>query len=718
MAGDMAGSYQHYLQQMLQRGFKRSGGSKKRPSVWVYTKKSPVFSKRIESFGGEREFYSSVSTGLNKTLDDKITEWEAHRQADVREWRDATHGTAVDSEKAATLVGLTGVRTKALRQVLQQVIGEMLPKFGEAFKDPAVLLNHIENSKEIGGLIISQMKQDLIGPHENPEEIASSLEFKAMARLLSYAVAEVGSHALSKALRDLDLVFKEMLDSGEFDIEAAHKSGLEQHLDDAKTRADLLELNWWIARNNTEIPWVLPDCAIVEVDKEDNHTQFMLRMKHDRQALILPLSHDSALIGTVTNDQDIDLSAFNENAAACSVEFYVASQQRPEFDAFAETIGTKLSEGLVETMDSTLNDLYSLAPQKEFAALPVLENVNFQAHQLEISEDELRELAQQIASYLWNAGQSFDLSLLENVVICRNVAAAYLEKRPGEEIDLADDDPKTMIWWIEAGQNSPEYTLLMNISAAQVLCEPDHESFDFIYNLFMQNLAQIHVRAIALGQSDYQELSQLYINENVGWRIRDIALRTACAFMETLYGCRIEEIDIDNIPILQERMIDALDIFLELKLPDTSDVTENNARALALSLALEDVMYNTARYAALCEHLAISITDSEHNVSVRKKLETVHLVEWMHRLDLDFQRLRVNFSHPLDPERIVAIQNHTERLLWGRSMIIVAHESGGQLKPFIDSAIHYESIRCELEARLGQILPENISALIARSQLS
>lgn len=710
----MAGSYQHYLQQMLQRGFRRPDGSKKRPSVWVYTKESPPFSKRIESFGGEHEFYSNVSTGLTKTLDDKITEWEAHRQADVRKWRTLPNGTRVESNKAAELVGLTGVRTKATRQAFQTLFGEMLPKFGQAFQDPDFVLNHIENNEDVSGQIIDLMTQQLANTQNNPEEVTSSLEFKAMTRLLTYVISEVSSHALSKSLRDLDLAFQEMLDSGKFDLVDAHKSALEKSLDEAAVRDDLLKLNWWIARNKYALPWILPDCAILELDENNNYTQFMLRTENDRQAVILPLSHDAALIGSVAEEQNVELSKFTDAAAACSVEFYVANQKLPELESTQKTIGTQLSDGVVSMMGSVLDDLYSMASSKEFASIPALKNVSFHTHDLQLSEEELCDLANQIAPFLWSLGESFDLSLIQRIVITSSVSKAYAERRPKEELNLSQDDCRHLVWWIENGETSLEYTLLMHISAVQVLCDPDHESFEYVYKLFAQNLAQIHVRAVACQQSDFDALVSLYVDEDVGWRIRDIALRASCAFMETLYGCRIEDASIDHLPQFQARLINALDQFESVELPNTSDVTQNNERVWGIAHAVEEVMYNTARYAAACEHLIVSVTDAEQNKCVRDKLEEHHLIEWMHRLDLDFQRLRVNFSHPLDPERMIAIQRHTERVLWGRSMIIVGHESGGYIRPFIDEGIHYESIRCELEKYFSQVIPADLSSLIVR----
>jgi len=104
----MAGDYQHYLQQMLQKGFKRPESSKKHPTVWEYRKSEPPQTpRRIAKLGAEDHFYSQNSQGLFQSLDDKITNWEAHRQADVRRWRTFDDRQPVDASKATELIGLT-----------------------------------------------------------------------------------------------------------------------------------------------------------------------------------------------------------------------------------------------------------------------------------------------------------------------------------------------------------------------------------------------------------------------------------------------------------------------------------------------------------------------------------------------------------------------------------------------------------------------------------
>ena len=141
----MAGKYQHYLQKMLQKGF-RSPCSGKRPSVFVYCRDREPYRKRAEDFGGEDEFYSPVSDGRSGTLDDRITQWEGHRQADVRRWRTMSSGESVSPSEAAEVVGLTGVRTRAIRETFRSLFEDLFPRFASVLQDPDVLMTHIDES--------------------------------------------------------------------------------------------------------------------------------------------------------------------------------------------------------------------------------------------------------------------------------------------------------------------------------------------------------------------------------------------------------------------------------------------------------------------------------------------------------------------------------------------------------------------------------------------
>ena len=72
----MAGRKQHYIPQLLQKGFTFSGAGKK-PQLYQFSKNLKPFSSSTEGTGAMRDFYSNPIANGSDVLDDLITEFEA-----------------------------------------------------------------------------------------------------------------------------------------------------------------------------------------------------------------------------------------------------------------------------------------------------------------------------------------------------------------------------------------------------------------------------------------------------------------------------------------------------------------------------------------------------------------------------------------------------------------------------------------------------------------
>ena len=706
----MAGTYQHYLQQMLQKGFARPDGGKSHPSIWVYSKGQAPFVKRIEAFGGDDEFYSLTSDGTAITLDDKITSWEAKVQADLRKWRKLPHGSRIDAGRAANLVGLTGIRTKASRHVLKSLFEDSLPKFGAVFSDPDVLMQQIENHAELDEVLTSTL---LIVAARNSQssiaEIENSLEFKAVKRMLIYAVAEVFGHALSKSLRDFERYLTEAVENGELDHEEMHKKALHRYLDEKVVRDDLCALNWFLCEKAGDGDWVLPDCAILQLSKKGEYAPFLFADAESRQAIMLPITPKKALIGTSGHLEELDLSAATDGAVACSVEFFLSSQESTELKSKSEHIGTIALGTMGQQLQSAVDEFSGFRTQREERSLPQLADMQFQFRHVEVEESDTRLMAEKLFSYLRYGGEHFDISRIKKVVVSPDIPGAYSDLEETDVPDFSEEDLRRHIWWTSSTDSPPIYTLYLSYGAALALSEPDSEPFDFASNLLLQNLSHINTRTLLFSDSlSVQEHLAEYLNPEIGERMRDISLRIATSFLDTFFGCQIsgnEEIELSEY---RSSLISALQLFYDLPLPNTDNSDTNNERSTAISGALEELARSAARYIAICHSKRMEAV-SEGDAELPALLAQWHLIEWMHRLDFDLQRLRVNFYHPISYDDVRRLQGHAERLLWGRGMILIAHENGGWILPFTNPNISFANIRSEMEKLVSKFIPENIA---------
>ena len=706
----MAGTYQHFLQQMLQKGFARPDGAKNHPSIWVYSKGRSPFVKRIENFGGDDEFYSLTSDGTTITLDDKITSWEAKAQSDLRKWRTLPHGSEIEAERAANLVGLTGIRTKASRHALKSLLEDFLPKFGAVFSDPDILMQQIENHAELEEVLTSTL---LLFAAQNSQscmaEIENGLEFKAIKRMLIYAVAEVFGHALSKSLRDFERYLQEAVENGELNHEEMHKKALHRYLDEKVIRNDLCTLNWFVCEKASDGDWVLPDCAILQLSKKGEYAPFLFADAESRQAIVLPITPRKALVGTSSSLQELDLTATTDGAIACSVEFFLSSQESTELKSKSEHIGTISLGTMGQQLQSAIDELSGFRTQREERSLPRLADMQFQFRNLEIEDNDATVMAEKLFSYLRYGGEHFDISRIKKVVVSPDIPSAYSDLETADVPDFSEDDLRRHIWWTPSTDDPPIYTLYLSYGAAWALSDPDSEPFDFALNLLLQNLSHINTRTLLFSDSlSVQEHLAEYLNPDAGERLRNMALGAATWFLDTYYGCQMAQNDEIDLCEYRARLIAALQLFHDLPLPNTDDADINNERSMALSDALEELIRAAARYIAVCQFKR-EATVSRGDDELSELLADRHLVEWVHRLDFDFQRLRVNFHHPINYDDVKRLQGHIERLLWGRGMILVAHEHGGWILPFADQNVSFANIRSEMEKLVSEFIPENIA---------
>lgn len=695
---------------MLQKGFARADGGRRHPSIWVYSKGHAPYVRRIENVGGDDEFYSLTSDGTSVTLDDKITSWEANVQSDLRRWRRLSHGSQIEAQRAANLVGLTGIRTKASRHVLKTMFEDALPKLGSVFADPDVLMQHIEGHSELDRVLTSQLL--LLAAQQSKSsisEIEGSLEFKAVRRMIMYAVSEVLGHALSKSLRDVERHLREAAQSGELDHEAMHKNALQRYLDEEVIRDDLCGLNWYVCDNLGKTDWVLPDCAILQLSKEGDFSPFLFADTENRQAIIMPIAPNKALIGTGSPLEDLDLSAVTDGAISCSVEFFLSSLECSELAARAESIGTVALGTMGQQIQNALDELSGFRTKRAERSVAQLAEIHFQFLNLNLVEDEAQLAADKLSSYLRSAGKNLDISRIKKVVVSPDIPRAYSELEDADVPDFAETDHRRYIWWTSSVGSPPNYTLYVSFGFVDALTTPDSESFDFALNLFLQNLSQISTRTTLFPCNlSLQEHLQEYLNPDAGERLRDIALGAATKFLDTYFGCQMAQIADLDFSEYRTPLIEALQLFHGLPLPNTDDPGINNERSVALSDALEELIGATARFIAVCQFKK-SDTVSNDDEELSGLLTDLNLIEWMYRLDFDFQRLRVNFHHPINHDDVKRLQGHFERLLWGRGMVLIAHDNGGWLLPFKEHEISFDHIRKEMEKLFSEFIPENIS---------
>jgi Protein of unknown function (DUF4238) len=126
----MSGVNEHYIPRLLQRGFLT-----KSPGIKTFChdkfRSKEVSIRKLAS----ADYFYSIVDG-NKEVDDKLTNFENSIGNDIKYWRESS-GCEVNSEIAANVVTLLHIRTKNIRQTLDNSINIMISCIIKEFLNPS-----------------------------------------------------------------------------------------------------------------------------------------------------------------------------------------------------------------------------------------------------------------------------------------------------------------------------------------------------------------------------------------------------------------------------------------------------------------------------------------------------------------------------------------------------------------------------------------------------
>ena len=699
---------------MLQRGFRRDGGSRRKPSVWLFPRNGEPFWKRIEKIGGEDEFYSSTSDGSFQTLDDQITEWEAQRQADVRAWRKLDSGAYVDPHKASAFIGLTGTRTRALRSAMLDMVETTLPAFGEALQSPELLMGHIEGHADLERMILEASLLEAGVAATDRSTFEADPRFRSLRRMIAYATADVLGHGLAVAFRHVDRAFRELAVGGQSDLIDAHKSNLGKLVNDGGVHNSLLEFDWTVRLRIHDTPWILPDCAIIEIDQGGRASPYLLGKSEERTAIILPLSPSRILMGQVRGASEPALDELSNQLAACSRDFFLASTDDPALFALLPQVGTAALGRVGEATEAALEAIDPLRAVPPTLDVTAMSNIIAQTHGLDWTEIDVQPMADVIGRTLFAVSNNFELRRITRMVFCWNTAAALAEETGTDLVSLPDGDPRTYVWWTCPDREPVEIVLFIQSAAVQVLCDPYNEAYDYVLDILIQCLTQIHIRGVLYPLGENQtELEARYADPDLGTDVANAALKAVTVFLTAFHACAAEDRGDETAAEYCDRVRVALQNFLTLPLNNVGDASERQSASEALFNGASACLYHTSAYLGMCQGSEREpFAGSTGAEALQFELESNGLLSWMERLDFDLQRFRVSFSTPVDKGRIRSIQSHLERLFWGRDLVIHG-ENGGYIQAFEEGKGHFAQLKANLADLVG---PDKLDAIAAQVQ--
>ncbi len=336
----MAGIKQHYIPQLLQRGFEASK-SGKHSQVWVFRKGQAPYKSSTEGVGAQRHFYSDPSTD-DDALDNIITRYEqVVLTPAVNGLRSAPVG-AVESDLAASVVSHLTVRAAFMRGSFGEMAKKFLARMSQemscaesarafmgvdSVSEESILDKVVAENLSEDAAMLPEVARQRIGrmvKFRFREHFGS--DFKSMSGMLGKYM-EIFAHAFPRAIED------------------GHIRALEKELVPQKRTEKLKAFHWKLIQVPEGSHVVLPDCLALANDHADRSQlkPYTLADDDTLACVLMPVSSSRLLLGSQA-DFAVNWATLNSVLARSALDFFISSRNDEDTVESAQQIGLAVSE--------------------------------------------------------------------------------------------------------------------------------------------------------------------------------------------------------------------------------------------------------------------------------------------------------------------------------------------------------------------------------------
>lgn len=329
----MSGKKQHYIPQVLLRGF--SLADTKFPPIAVYSRERGFYKTNTRDTAAENEFYSPVLPE-GGTLDDEITTYEDELKGQLAKIKEAPDGL-VDSELAALVIVHLTLRNDHTRRFFGGAGEGVLSAVRDLFRKT-------ENARAMMGFDRpfkdSMAKQEIRAEIKKRYPFLTPIHALEMEEKMIREAQQRFDEFYEKQKIEIEALTERMLESVPEMAEGAHKKALRGNLTPPELRVQVLKkLNWKLVSGD----FLLPDCVAVSFVGDDAFP-YMLTHEDDMKFVFMPLSRELGLFGTVEEFPLPSSSRLKEMSAACSADFFVSHSVEDALKPLIATIGQRTAQ--------------------------------------------------------------------------------------------------------------------------------------------------------------------------------------------------------------------------------------------------------------------------------------------------------------------------------------------------------------------------------------
>jgi len=350
----MAGKRQHYVPQLLQRGF-LDDPSDQAERTWLHRRGAAPRLVGIRDVGVEDWFYSRKSLDGTPTLDDAITELEGDLGAAVGALRERKAGSIIDAEETARIVVHLVMRTAHVRRIFSSGVTRVIDEIRSMFTDPERLRQMIGlgfTGPALASVVLGAIRDTAA------ELVPTGTPAALSERVIAFELRELGEHLVDQAIAMISPLFPLLFSALAAKVRDIHNSILVNSPESSGWMTALAAFEWTVEAG---VDLILPDAVALAREDDGRLMPLLFTKAADVRAVVMPISSDRILVGRVAGSAPIDLGGFNEQAAASCEAFFVSARPFNE-DTLSGLIGSAPAKATEEAIAAAVREVERTQP--------------------------------------------------------------------------------------------------------------------------------------------------------------------------------------------------------------------------------------------------------------------------------------------------------------------------------------------------------------------
>ncbi|KAB2792992.1 DUF4238 domain-containing protein [Brucella anthropi] len=672
-----SGPNQHYLPRFLQKPF---GIRPKRKEIWVFARGVAPEPKRLKEVGASEYFYSGPATDNARTLDDDITDIETPISRILAGIRAQPVGAVVNSTAAAEIVNHLVPRTAHVRVNMERGLRMMAHGMDTILGDDDRIQSLMGLNEDEPNAVFRNNLAEKLSEIEGIESLG--LPVNLIERIAFVAAKENFATLAADTLPLLRDLFSSWLETTDGFVRETHNKTLAK-ISSSSPRLKLLEdLNWTVQSAQREGA-ILPDCAALAVDQSGQAAPAMFSDWKAVSAIILPVTPDKLLVGAATIYNVTQLLNFNDEAARCSHDFFLAPTINEYLTGLHKQLGERSVTLIEEGISGALEPYLTIVPKPRDEDAPIfpadLNNQSNEPWQYELSligcgdAENVQELSNAIQGIVTSLAQALPLQRLEGITITSNYREAVVTLDRGYEGASAPDSTPEEIGQgiartmsVQRGGHWKE-RIILDARAAFALLAEESDTVEWGSYIFVRQLTEVAISEMiehhlpGVWMKPISDPLHGFLYPSVHPAIFSyLASHISAGFSGPHH----------HVSVKRELFITALGEMKSTSFATRLEYRHHGDLDRLLGTVMPRISYALQFAADLLGHCAASGTDPyDADGELSAALADVGLQQWFPIFRDRLERLRMRFGRWESFDEFLALDVHVERLMWQLGML-------------------------------------------------